>query len=251
MSVGSIPKELSDRVMTQPNILEMIVKSSLLVSEKLRQEYVNLVDFLGNQIRDIMSQRENTTVHFKKVPILRWDDLKGEAVCFIDGGVGEIDAFLKRPLLIRGGIFKVVTGESDLSKRENFRTFPVLIGDIEKGLKKSDDFSSVLRIIVELMSALKVSIDPFYEDIRLLMLHGPIMYHISAYSAHFFGSSDIAKIWCQTQQILPDMENKIDLISLFRESCKNCPIRKEWCKECERKDLIRAVCFMKFLLHTI
>jgi len=250
--MGESPKhiELSNRIVTQPHILEMIIKSSLLVSEELRKEYVTLVDLLGNQIRSIVTQ-EVEGKYFRKVPSIKWEDLKGEAVCFIDGGVGEIDAFLKKPMLIRGGIFKVVAGESDLSKRESFCTFPVLIGDVERGLKRSDDFSSVLRIIVELMSALKVCIDPFYEDIKLLMLHGPIMYHISAYSAHYFGAADIAKIWNCAQRITHATQTEFDPVLMFRESCKNCQIRKEWCEEYEKEDLIRAVCFMKFLLTTI
>ena len=197
MNTTSTLNPISNRTLAQPDILKLIASTSLLLGEELRKEFVYITDRIGTSIRSAIQNGIDRfpEIRIKQVEIQQWSDLNGEVVCFIDGGVGEIDILTKKPLILRSGIFKIITGERDLDTREDFLTFPIFVGDIKKGLKTSDDFSNILRIIIESLSAYRVNIDPRYKDVEYLLLHGPILNRMSAYSRHFVGAEDIVNIW--------------------------------------------------------
>jgi hypothetical protein len=162
-------------------------------------------------------------------------------VAFIDGGVGEAEIFLKVPLIVRGGIFRIKEGERDLEKREIFEFFPVLIGDLEGGEKGRGDYASVVRIIIELSAILRVLDDPRYLDVNLIMLHGPILYHLSPYSKHWFFENDI----------LTMTQGSEDLIDGFRENVKECQLEECICSSWKNEQKLVANCFIAFLLNQI
>jgi len=68
----------------------MIVRSSLLIGQSLRKEYVNITDLLGNSIRNGMTgetKLASLSASLKPVHQSGWEDLKGEP--FV-GAAGEI-----------------------------------------------------------------------------------------------------------------------------------------------------------------
>ena len=248
----STPSPISNRTLAQPDILKLIASTSLLLGEELRKEFVQITDRIGASIRtNVLNGIDRfPEIGVKQVEIPKWSDLSGEVVCFIDAGVGEVDILTKRPLILRSGIFKIITGERDLDKREDFLTFPLFVGDVKKGLKTSNDFSNILRIIIECLSAYRVSVDPKYNDVEYLLLHGPLLYRMSAYSGHFIGSEDIMNIWNSTGELENGFSSKEILqdYDMFIEENRD---DTEWYYMNRDKNLIRMPGFIEFLMKEI
>lgn len=111
-------------------------------------------------------------------------------VTFIDGGVGQIEMASPVPVLIRVGSYKVKTGEHDISKREEFAYYPIIFGDLEGGSKERKDFVDIVRITSELLGAIAAL--ERTPDLKVLMIHGPLVYMMSAYAGHSpFTENDI------------------------------------------------------------
>jgi len=244
--------KISTRTLGQPDILKLIASTSLLLGEELRNEFVQITDLIGSSLRDSILKGNNVhpDIKINMVSPLSWSSLRGEVVCFIDGGVGEVDILTKRPLILRSGIFKIITGERDLEAREDFLTFPIFVGDIKKGLKTSNDFSNILRIIIECLSAYRVSIDPRYKDVEYLLVHGPILYHMSAYSGHFVGAEDIINIWDTSggQDSGLTAHQLLENYSKFVGENRDNP---EWYYMNGDPELIRMPGFTEYLMHEI
>ncbi len=242
---------LSENLIGQPYIFNLINNASLIIARDIRDEFVNLTDKITSNIREI-SKNNMTDFRISSVDPPHWKDLRGEIVSFIDGGVGFLEIFHKIPLIIRSGIFKIITGEYEINKREKFKIFPCFIGDFEDVKKDSNDYISVGRIIIELLAAYNVLYDEEFNDTDILILHGPLVHRMSQYSPQYIGEKDIRKI------ISSSFFNKnkylADIIKNFRIKCNTCPIRNQisnWCSEYERQNRISAVCFIKFLLEEI
>jgi hypothetical protein len=230
-----------DRVKREPDIFLRLAQNSMVVAASLRERFVENTLDLADQIRQRLQANDLgglSMTDFTKTTSTE-TKLDRITVCFIDGGVGEAEIFFRIPLIVRGGIFRIKEGERDLEKRETFEFFPVLIGDLEGGEKSRGDYSTVVRTIIELCSVLRVLGEHQYSDVNLIMLHGPLLYRLSAYTDHWFFEKDI--------DIMTETAGEI--IREFREGCKNCPIYNDnWCPGWKLQKKVRANCLIAFLL---
>jgi len=214
-----------------------LAHNSITVARSLRQLYLEVSINLAERIRK--SLFEGSGLGIRKV------DTSGASshltACFIDGGVGEAEIFFRVPLIVRGGIFRVKEGEHDLERRETFEFFPVLIGDLEGGEKSRSDYASVVRIIVELAAVRHVLENSRYSDIDLIMLHGPLLYRLSAYTDHWFYESDIERM----------TQNAEALIQGYKDFCKEDPVPRDWFRTWAQERKIRANHMIAYLLKSI
>lgn len=187
----------------------------------------------------------------KTVERITWSDLRGEPVCFVDGGQGQLEMMTRMPLVVRAGAFKVITGERDLDRRERFETYPILVGDLESGLKTSEDYAAVVRIIIELLCATHVLEDSEYSDVRVLMLHGPLCYRLSAYTDHYFSQSDVCSLITSSAKTVSTDRAEELVNGYLSDSRVRCISSTGCCRSHFDKRTIRAVCFIRFLLSRI
>ncbi len=173
----------------RPHLFLRLVENTLTVAQSLQSNYFNntatFVDHLRRSLR-------------KSEPIIRtgwadarsWDDLRGEVVTFIDGGVGLAQIASRVPLVLRVGSYAVRTGERNIKERERFAYYPILLGELEGGSKDRKDFVDVVRITAELLGGLS-ALDRT-PDLRVLMFHGPLVYLVGQYAGHTpFTEADI------------------------------------------------------------
>lgn len=178
----------SIKIQQQPHILIKLQENALTVAENLRGNYfentAKLISFLRQQ------NQKNNLFKIENIGQPQWSDFKNEVVTFIDGGVGQIEMASPVPVLIRVGSYKVKTGEHDISKREEFAYYPIIFGDLEGGSKERKDFVDIVRITSELLGAIAAL--ERTPDLKVLMIHGPLVYMMSAYAGHSpFTENDI------------------------------------------------------------
>ena len=165
----------------EPGLLLRLAENALAVSETLRDGYVgNTAAFVADLKRAMAAAEEGRRAHsvlpLRWVKDTSWSRVRGEVTTFIDGGVGRARAANHAPILLRVGSYTVRAGERDLAKREEFRYYPVILGDLEGGGKERDDFADVVRIIAELCGGLAAL--ERIPDLAVLMFHGPLVYHV-------------------------------------------------------------------------
>ncbi len=178
---------LREELQRQPYLLLQLAENSLLVAESLRDNYLRntakFVVMLRKVIaRDARLHEPDPVLRTHQVEAAEWSRLQGEVVTFVDGGAGQIDLFSQSPILLRVGSYRVKTGERELSEREQFGFYPVILGDLEGGSKERPDFPNVVRIIAELLGGLSAL--ERTPDLRVLMFHGPLVYSVSPYVGH-------------------------------------------------------------------
>ncbi|MBI4547595.1 MAG: DNA double-strand break repair nuclease NurA [Ignavibacteriae bacterium] len=235
---------IKDRIRQEPDLFLRIAQSSMTVAASVRKNFLdNTLDFaelLREQIKK--GEMDGLVIHESDLKLGK----EQITTCFIDGGVGEAEIFFRVPLIVRGGIFRIKEGEHDLQRRETFEFFPVLIGNLEGGEKGRHDYSTVVRIIIELCSILRVLSEEKYKDVSLIMLHGPLLYRLSAYSPHWFYKKDIDVM----------TEGADELIQQFEESFRDCPVvfggqHHCWCYNHRSDNTLKANCFISFLLNMV
>lgn len=236
---------IRERLQQEPDIFLRIAQSSMTVAASVRKNFLDNTLNLAENLREQIEQGE---IKELKIRSAESDLGKKEQIttCFVDGGVGEAQIFFRVPLIVRGGIFRIKEGEHDLQRRETFEFFPVLIGNLEGGEKTRHDYSTVVRIIIELCAILRILNDSKYQDVSLIMLHGPLLYRLSAYSLHWFFDSDIEVM----------TQGGSNIVQEFRESCKDCPVGHEgqsacWCEEKRDQKMLKANCLIGFLLSNV
>lgn len=171
---------IGQEIQNHPHVLLKLQENALTVAENLRDNYFNnttkLIAFLREQ------NKTNKLFKIENVGDPQWSDFQNEVVTFIDGGVGQVEMDSPVPVLIRVGSYKVKTGEYDLSKREEFACYPIIFGDLEGGSKERKDFVDIVRITAELLGAIAAL--ERTPDLRVLMIHGPLVYMMNAYAGH-------------------------------------------------------------------
>jgi hypothetical protein len=230
---------IKDRIRGEPDIFLRLAQNSMVVAASIRENFVDNTLDLAGEIRGRLENNGFDGLTIGRFPKISGSEARRITASFIDGGVGEAEIFFRVPLIVRGGIFRIKEGERDLEKRETFEFFPVLIGDLEGGEKYRQDYSSVVRIIIELCSVIRVLDDNRYSDVSLIMLHGPLLYRLSAYTDHWFFEKDVD---CMTQGVG-------QIVEQFREDCRECSIYRDWCKVWRDEKRIRANCLISFLLN--
>ncbi|MFO0845281.1 MAG: hypothetical protein U0797_23340 [Gemmataceae bacterium] len=184
------PEGVQADLQRQPQLLAHLAENALTVAENLRRNYFcNTARFLA-ALRRRCRQPNNPVVALHHVPDTPWSDLAGEVVTFIDGGTGRVRIASQAPILLRVGSYCVRTGERNLARREQFGYYPVLLGDLEGGSKDRRDFPDLVRLMAELLGGLAVL--ERTPDLRVLMMHGPLLYLMSAHAGHTpFTEADI------------------------------------------------------------
>ncbi|MEO1074397.1 MAG: DNA double-strand break repair nuclease NurA [Bacteroidota bacterium] len=180
------PEDVSAEIQRRPHLLMRLAENALTVAENLRGNYFrNTAEFVATlkRVAQLASagQRDAILDTFDASG-LSWEDLRGEVVTFIDGGVGQVQVSSRVPILLRVGSYQVKTGERSLSEREQFGYYPVILGDLEGGSKERKDFIDIVRITAELLGALSAL--RRRADLRVLMLHGPLVYLVGNYAGH-------------------------------------------------------------------
>jgi hypothetical protein len=220
----------------QPNIFRRIIESSLVVGRDIREQYLPITAALLERIRSAGLMDEIGIVDVGLDTF--WPKHRGEFVTFIDGGVGNIQILTRRPVMIRVGAFSVNTGEHDLSKREQFRFYPVLFGELEGGTHSREDFHDVVRMIAEMsavLEALKAS-----PQGSVVVLHGPLLYPMAGYTGHDpFTDRDLMQFHLGSREE----------IEMYLEECQGLNEDFQWVKDLAVQDKADAVCYLRFLLR--
>ena len=181
-------------IQSQPHVLMRLAENSLTVAESLRNNYFkNTASFVTDLKKITKAANSDSTEHiFQQYNVDKphWSDFNDEQVSFIDGGVGQVELAGQVPILLRVGSYVVKTGERDLKEREQFGYYPIILGDLEGGSKERKDFIDIVRITAELLGSLStLERNP---DLKVLMLHGPLVYLMGGYAGHTpFTESDI------------------------------------------------------------
>lgn len=130
------------------------------------------------------------SISIQQVGNIEWSQVQGDVVTFIDGGVGQVQISSQVPILLRVGSYSVRTGERQLSERERFGYYPIILGDLEGGNKDRKDFVDIVRITAELLGGLSAL--ERTPDLAVLMFHGPLVYLVGQYAGHTpFTENDI------------------------------------------------------------
>ena len=180
---SGVARELQD----QPHILLRLAENSLTVADSLRDNYLrNTATFVSDLRKTIRlaeaGRRSSAPLEVFPANQLSWKDVQDEVVTFIDGGIGEVRLAGQVPILLRVGSYAVRTGEHDLTNREQFGYYPIILGDLEGGSKERGDFVEIVRITAELLAALAAL--ERTPSLRVLLLHGPLVYQIGFYGGH-------------------------------------------------------------------
>ncbi|GIK73551.1 MAG: hypothetical protein BroJett021_25390 [Chloroflexota bacterium] len=179
----------------QPQLLMKLAENALTVAESLRDNYFkNTAKFVLALRKAIYlaneGQRLESPLKTYSVGDVNWSEFQDEVVTFIDGGIGRVQISSQVPILLRVGSYCVRTGERQLTKREQFGYYPVILGDLEGGSKERKDFPDIVRITAELLGGLSAL--ERTPDLNVLMFHGPLVYLMGGYAGHTpFTESDI------------------------------------------------------------
>lgn len=188
-------EDVSAEMQQKPQIWLQLAQNALTVAESLRDNYLrNTAKFITHLRKAAwlaeVGKRDSSIIEVHDAATITWKDVQHELVTFIDGGVGEVQFASQVPILLRVGSYAVKTGERNLAEREQFGYYPVILGDLEGGSKDRKDYIDIVRITAELLGALSaLRRNP---DLRMLMLHGPLVYLVGNYTGHTpFTENDI------------------------------------------------------------
>ncbi|MGN6673310.1 MAG: DNA double-strand break repair nuclease NurA [Thermomicrobiales bacterium] len=193
--------DIQHELQRHPHLMLQLAENALTIAESLRDNYFrNTAKFVTALRRAVQAgasgRRPDPPLTVQRVGPLDWEDVAGEVVTFLDGGVGHVQIASQIPILLRVGSYCVRTGERRLEEREQFGYYPIILGDLEGGSKERKDFIDIVRISAELLGALAAL--ERTADLDVLFLHGPLVYHVGAYAGHTpFTEHDIDLFLCQ------------------------------------------------------
>lgn len=179
----------------QPHLLMKLAENSLTVAESMRDNYFkNTAKFVAALRATVyqasQGKRTDPPLSVCHVKDADWNSVRNEVVTFLDGGIGKVQISSQVPILLRVGSYCVRTGERQLSQRESFGYYPVILGDLEGGSKERKDFTDIVRITAELLGGLSAL--ERTPDLDVLMFHGPLVYLMGGYAGHTpFTEADI------------------------------------------------------------
>ena len=232
------------RLQGDPDLFVRIAENALVVAEELRQDYVHSTLGIARRMRDEF--RSDTGPY--RIARIPEPDLDQIAVAFIDGGISRVDLGIEVPLIVRAGIFRVKEGERDMEKRETFDHFPLMLGRLKGGLKANRDYPNVVRELIELGALVTALEDDRYDDIRLLMLHGPLQFVTGTFFEHWFYPGDYERM-LGLEEGRPHV---LRVLAGFTGWCKACSLQgTDQCRQDIGDQHLPAVCMMAFLQHYI
>lgn len=228
---------------SDPDLFVRIAENALVVAEDLRDDYfkstLGMARAMRGEFRANLGPYRIRPVDQTLAPPC--------SVAFVDGGLSKVDVGLAVPLIVRAGIFRVKQGERNLEKRETFDHFPLMLGQLKGGLKADSKYGDVVRQLMELGALVTALEDERFNDIRVLMLHGPLQFVAGPFFEHWFDPSDYALMLGRDER-----EHVLPVLRKFSEWCVACPQRgSAQCGEDIRGGRLPAVCVMAFLQHYI
>ena len=159
-------------------------ENAFLIAQDIRKNYIRNTTKIVADLRQRISRdsagRKDSVMRAEAVDDLQWENILGEAISFIDGGVGRLELAGHVPIFLRVGSYTVRPGEQRLSEREDFAYYPVVLGDLEGGSKERRDFPDIVRITAELLGGLAVL--ERTKNLGMLMFHGPLVYQMHRYA---------------------------------------------------------------------
>lgn len=180
------PEGVSAEIQRRPHVFMRLAENALTVAENLRGNYFHntarFVAALRKAAQLAEAGRRDAVLDTFEARGLSWEDVRGEVVTFLDGGIGQVQVASRVPILLRVGSYQVKTGERNLAEREQFGYYPVILGDLEGGSKERKDFVDIVRITAELLGGLAALRRT--PDLRVLMFHGPLVYLVGNYAGH-------------------------------------------------------------------
>lgn len=160
-----------------------------------------------------------------------WSTFYAEKISFADGGVSRIVSLPgSTPTGIRTGIYTVVPGETDPTKREQWDLDSYIIGDVlsDRSLITEDEYQTdekryieAARYILEPLSVLRFL---EREKPRCLLLHGPIQNKFETYAElDPYYIPGVAKSFAQAHGISEDV-----VASLIEDLPRDVNGKKVW-----------------------
>ncbi len=244
-----LPDDVESKIQRQPHLYLRLIQNSLTVAESLRRNYFkNTAEFV-RLLRVKVRQAGETFFRAIDVTGLDWLNMRDEVVTFIDGGVGEVRIASQVPLLLRVGSYRVKVGERRLSEREQFGYYPIILGDLQGGSKERKDFIDIVRITAELLGGLSALVRT--PDLRLLMFHGPLVYHVGAYAGHSpFTTQDI-DLFLHQYTTDPELAQKLKRDFLAEAKVEIYPKMTDRPDEWIKRELFEPLAWMAFLYRQL
>lgn len=236
-------REEATSLHSDPDLFVRIAENALLVAEDLRQDYFQSTLGIARDMRE-QFRDGGDAYHIREVAR---ELLEPCAVAFVDGGISKIDVGIATPLIVRAGIYRVKQGEADLEKRETFDHFPLMLGQLQGGLKADSRYGDVVRQLVELGALVTALEDDRFSDIRLLMLHGPLQFVSGPFFEHWFFPVDYEAMLGKDER-----EHVLPVLSQFAGWCTQCSLHgSDRCRHDIDDQHLPAVCMMAFLQEYI
>ena len=99
-----------EELQRHPHLLLKLAENALVVAESLRDNYfkntAKFVSALRRAIQETLAgKRTEAILTPRTVGDLKWADVQGEVVTFIDGGIGSVQISSQVPILLRVGSY--------------------------------------------------------------------------------------------------------------------------------------------------
>lgn len=172
-----------------PHIVVPLFAHVLSLSSQDNIDFPLILRTTAERMRSFLTDTQLGAPRIKKIErnhAKLWAEVLGERIAFVDGGVARIAGVPSiEPLAIRVGIYSVIPGESDISKREDWRLSPFVMGDIVRRVISTDEppdpkrLQEASRYVLEPLTALQYL--ERVPDVSALFLHGPLVNQFTQY----------------------------------------------------------------------
>jgi len=177
----------SRRFLAEPHVLTRLFEKNIALRSEDQIDAITAIRIIANHLREYLKPMIRK---IRKNHQDAWENVLGERIAFIDGGVSRIDAMPSvEPVGIRAGVYSVIPGENDLTEREDWKLYSGVVGDIlndrtyfETAETISDPkrVQEAARYIIESLSALRY-LHESETDLTYLFLHGPVQNPFQVY----------------------------------------------------------------------
>jgi len=142
-------------------------------------------------VADIM--REVLEPSIKRIPknhAQTWQDFAHQQITYSDGGMSRITGFPGAdPVGVRVGFYSVIPGERDMNKRESWKMYSYIIGDVLSDYSsiRSESYETDTRHLQEcaryILEALSILIHLDHENgiSKMVFMHGPLQNRFATY----------------------------------------------------------------------
>jgi hypothetical protein len=254
-----------------PHILTSLLSQVMILESKEHINFISILKVLADHFRKYLEP------HIKKIKKDHnslWSKYYGERISFLDGGMSRIVSLPgTEPMGIRVGIYTVIPGEVDLSKREEWVINPFVIGDVISDKRYITD-NEGRPDIKRLQEAARYILEPLagYHYIKtchikptVMFLHGPLQNSYATYdedSPYFIPSVNtdfLSKYGIEKSEVIkiiehiPESHNRevmwngcISIYAYIMKKIFNCSVPIAGVVERSRSDV-----FIKGILNMI